>query len=182
MGKTGGKRMLERFFPDVVLDSIEDITPEFLAERGIKAVLLDIDNTLVPYATRQPDERARNWFDTMEEAGIKIWIISNAKEKRVREFMKDLNFDAVYKARKPGKACFRKVLDELGMEPRQVAMVGDQIFTDVWGGRRSGLYTILVQPIDNKENPFIKLKRILEIPVLFFYGMKNGSNSNRKNT
>lgn len=173
--------MLERFFPDVALDSFEEITPEFLSQRGIKAVILDIDNTLVPYATKHPDEKSQKWFDTMRDAGIVIYIMSNAKEERVREFVKDLEFDAIFKARKPGKSSFRRVLDELGFEPQQVAMVGDQIFTDIWGGRRSGLYTILVQPIDHKENLFIKLKRVLEIPVLFSYGMKCGKEMKRKN-
>ena len=98
--------MLERFFPDVALDSFEQITPEFLGERGIKALLLDIDNTLVPYATREPDDKSKRWFATMREAGIEIYILSNAREERVKAFVKDLDFNAIFKARKPGKASF----------------------------------------------------------------------------
>jgi HAD superfamily phosphatase (TIGR01668 family) len=165
--------VLDRFFPDVALNSFEDITPGFLKKKGIKALLLDIDNTLVPYATRIPEERTHKWFKVMKDNGIKICIMSNAREKRVKLFAEGLEFTAVHNARKPGRASFRRVLQQLGLKAKEVAMVGDQIFTDIWGGKRSGLYTILVKPIDKKENIFIRAKRLLEIPVLICYKIKS---------
>lgn len=164
--------MVERFYPDVFFNSFEEVTPEFLNEKGISAILLDIDNTLVPYAIRVPDEKVIRWLGMMKEKGIKVCVFSNAKEERVEKFtgkLKDLDIHVVAHARKPLKSGFKEALEKFELEPEQVAMIGDQIFTDIWGGNRSGLYTILIKPIDEDENRFIRFKRVLEKPVLHRY-------------
>lgn len=164
--------MFKAFFPDVVFDKFEDIRPEFLIEKGISAVLLDVDNTLVPYETKKPEANTIKWIKDMLKFNIKVCIFSNASESRVEEFageLKTLGVRSVAKAGKPSKQEFNRFLTVYDLDPEEVAMIGDQIFTDIWGGNRSGVFTILVKPIDKNENIFIRFKRLLEKPVLRSY-------------
>ena len=164
--------MLGILYPDEYADSIGEIGAEHLSSLGIKGVLLDIDNTLVPYSTRTPDENALIWMKSMEEAGIKVCIFSNAKEGRVTEFSKNLPYFVIHGAGKPLRKGFKYALSEMDILPEEAAMIGDQLFTDIAGGNLSGLYTILVKPINDEESKFVRFKRLLEAPVLKRYRRK----------
>jgi uncharacterized protein len=164
--------VLERFFPGILVDKIQDIDFEILKQRNIKGLILDIDNTLVPYSLREADENAVKWIEGVTGAGLKACIVSNNSEKRVIEFNKRLKLPAVHRALKPRKRAFKEAMELMGISPPETAVIGDQIFTDIYGGNRLGLYTILVKPIDTNEQFMIKMKRILEKIVMHSFNRK----------
>ncbi|MCR1897969.1 YqeG family HAD IIIA-type phosphatase [Irregularibacter muris] len=137
--------------PNMMLDSIFQLDFQDLKSRNIKGLLVDLDNTLVEWDKKKADERLIQWFYQVKEEGFSICIISNNTEDRVVEFKEDLDLPAIHKALKPLTRAFRKGVKILGLKKEQVAVIGDQIFTDVLGGNRAGLFTILVKPIGNQE-------------------------------
>jgi uncharacterized protein len=164
--------MLDRFYPGLIVDSIQDIDLEILMKKNIKGLILDIDNTLVPMHMKEADERAVQWIEKVRAAGFKTCIVSNASEKRVIKFNERLKVFAIHRASKPGTKSFLKAARLMDIKIHEAAVVGDQIFTDVYGGNKAGAFTILVQPIDKKEIAFIRFKRIFEKPVLRSYRKK----------
>jgi len=168
--------MSKKFFPAIAVDSIMDITDELLDRNHIKGLILDIDNTLVPNHVAEADENAVRWVETMKAAGYKLCIVSNASKKRVVRFNNRLQLYAVHRAMKPGTAAFKKACGIMGLGRENVAVVGDQIFTDVYGGNLAGMFTILVKPIDSKEGKLVRFKRIFEKRILERYAKQNGEN------
>lgn len=158
--------MKRLFTADAYVSSILDITPEGLKKRGIYGLILDIDNTLVATNIKDPGSKIINYIKKLNDAGIKTIIVSNAGKKRVEVFCTHLNIDYIYKAKKPLGNGFLKAIDKMGLPKEKVAIVGDQLFTDVLGGNLIGIHTILIKPIDLKEPIPILLKRILEKPFL----------------
>lgn len=152
--------------PRLYVDSIAEITADVLKKIGIKGLILDIDNTLVPNHVADADDNVLEWTDAMKAAGFKLCIVSNGARKRVERFNEKLDLFAVHRAMKPARRAFLKAGMVMGLESRQIAVVGDQIFTDVYGGNRAGMFTILVKPIDCNEGIFVKLKRIFEKRIL----------------
>jgi len=152
--------------PDIYIDSIFDITPEMLKNKGIYGLILDIDNTLVSTYTKKADEMAANFIKSLEENGIKAVIVSNGKKERVELFCKPFGIEFIYKAHKPLGGALKKAIEIMGLPYDKVAILGDQLFTDVLGGNLIGIHTILVKPMDPDEPLFIKIKRILEKPFL----------------
>jgi len=152
--------------PDVCLASIYGISPDGLKKHGIKGLILDIDNTLVPTYTRDADIKIKSFLEFLNHNGIKTMIVSNARQARVEQFCRHIHIDYIYKARKPLKSGFLKAAGMMGLEPCDVAIVGDQLFTDILGGNLLGMKTILIKPIDENEPFLIKLKRLLEKPFL----------------
>ena len=171
----GGFIMIERFYPDMMVDSVEQIDLDMLKEKGIKGLILDIDNTLVPSFIKEADERTLKWIDLVKKKGFNACILSNARKKRVQQFNEKLGLKAIYRASKPGRRAFAKALDVLCLDASQTAVIGDQIFTDVYGGNRLGMYTILVKPIHKEEFFFVKLKRYPEKYILkrYYNDVKN---------
>ncbi len=162
--------MINKYFmPDLYLDDIYGITPEFLTEKGIKAVLLDIDNTLVTYDDPLPTESVLNWLSSLSEAGISAAFISNNHKERVELFNSKLNLFATWDSKKPSGKCYRAAMVHLGTDVTDTAVIGDQVFTDVWSAKRLGLYAILVKPIKDKKTLFFRSKRALEKPILRKY-------------
>lgn len=158
--------MKKRLTPDCCIESIEKLSAEFFKERGIKAVALDIDNTLVTPHTPHPDERAKKFVDELLTAGIKVCYISNNKKARIDEFNSHKLF-AVWRAGKPLTYSYKRALKHFGIKKEEMAAVGDQIYSDIMGARRAGLYTVLVRPIKiGGEGWFVWLKRKLEKRVL----------------
>jgi len=142
------------------------ITPQWLRERGLKAVLLDLDNTLVPYKTYgEAPEEIREWLQMLKETGVEVMLVSNGSQRRVRYWREKLGIPGFGPAGKPWFG-FRKALRRLALTPREVAVVGDQLFTDVLGGNLIGAYTVLVPPISKKEMGYTRLVRRLERWVL----------------
>ncbi|NJD03571.1 MAG: YqeG family HAD IIIA-type phosphatase [Ruminiclostridium sp.] len=164
--------MLEKFFPDVILDKVQDISIEKLDKNNIKGLILDIDNTLVPEHMKEADENAVKWIERIKGAGFKLCIVSNASKKRVIKFNERLQLYAIHRASKPGTTAFEKAGRLMDFKNENIAVVGDQIFTDIYGGNRVGMFTILVTPIHKKESLFIMLKRLPEKLVLRSYYKK----------
>lgn len=164
--------MIEMFYPSIAVDSINNISSDLLKKHNIKGLILDIDNTLVPNHLADADDNAVKWIESMKAAGFKICIVSNASHKRVIRFNNKLKLYAVHRALKPGTRSFKKAAGILDFEYRSIAVVGDQIFTDIYGGNRLGMFTILVKPIDPHEGNIVRLKRIFEKHILKKYQMK----------
>ena len=158
--------MIEKYYPDLYFDSIRHIDINILKERGIKGVILDIDNTLVPMHTKDADENAINWVAELQKIGFKVCILSNASLKRVTRFNKEMSVMAIHRAYKPAGKAFLMASKKLGLEPEKVAVIGDQIFTDIYGGNKVNMLTVLVKPIDKKEILYVRLKRHIEKRIL----------------
>ncbi|AEV68006.1 YqeG family HAD IIIA-type phosphatase [Acetivibrio clariflavus] len=161
--------MIEIFYPKHKVDKVQDIELSMLKNKGIKGLILDIDNTLVPEHVAEPDENVIKWIERVNEAGFKVCIVSNASQKRVIKFNEKLKVHAIHKASKPSKKAFLKAAELMGIEAEETAVIGDQIFTDIFGGNRLNMFTILVTPIDKKEVFYVKIKRIAEKYVLSKY-------------
>jgi uncharacterized protein len=154
--------VLEKFYPTLMADSIQHIDFEVLIKNNIKGLILDIDNTLVPQHMMDADEGAVKWIEKVKELGIKTCIVSNASKKRVIKFNERLQIHAIHRASKPGTKAYLKAIELMNIKKEETAVIGDQIFTDIYGGNRVGLFTILVNPIDKKEALWVRLKRFPE--------------------
>lgn len=160
--------MFDRFFPDEYVASTYVIPFEKLYEEGYRGVIFDIDNTLVPHGA-PADERARKLFVRLREIGFESCLISNNQEPRVKMFNKDIGTKYIYNAHKPSTKNYVRAMEIMGTDRTNTLFVGDQLFTDVWGAKRTGIHNILVKPIHPKEEIQIVLKRYLEKIVLHFY-------------
>lgn len=148
--------------PDLFVKSIFTLDIQWLKDRGIKGVLLDIDNTLITHKQKIPDEKVVELIKYFQENGIQAAIVSNATKKRVDVFNEKLGLYARYRAFKPSNRGFLKAMTKLKLIPEETAVIGDQLFTDIRGGNKIGLTTILVEPLDSAEPFTVRIKRILE--------------------
>lgn len=164
--------------PDEYHDSIYEIDFALLHQKGIKYLLIDIDNTLVEHNGISVTTRLRDWFKRLIEDGFSICIVSNNKHLRVSKFSGEFTVPFVALAGKPRKSAFRKALALLGAEKHNTAVIGDQIFTDVLGGNRAGLYTLLVVPVGKHELKSTQFARMIERRLLTFFGLR-GADGNR---
>ncbi|MBE5842987.1 MAG: YqeG family HAD IIIA-type phosphatase [Butyrivibrio sp.] len=160
--------MRHLLYPSKTSESTYAIPFEDLYKKGYRGVIFDIDNTLVPHGA-PADERAVLFFDMLHRIGYDTMLLSNNKESRVSSFADAVNSKYIYKAGKPLKKGYIRAMERMGTEPSNTLFVGDQIFTDVWGANRAGIYTYLVEQIDPKEEIQIVIKRRLEAVVLLFY-------------
>ena len=152
--------------PDFYFENVTDINLKFLQKYCIKAVLLDIDNTLSRHGENTPYNGVTEWISLLEKSGIKIGIISNNKEGRVCEFAKNLHIKYyISNANKPYRSGFYKAVDILKVNKEYMLLVGDQIFTDILGAKLVGLKSVLVEAKDKNEPISIKIKRGFEIPI-----------------
>lgn len=152
--------------PDAYVDSIINITPDGLKKRGIYGVILDVDNTLVATHIKEADNRIINYIKDLKENQIKCIIVSNGGVKRVERFCEPLGIEYVSKALKPLGRGFNIAIEKMGLPVNKVAIIGDQLFTDILGGNLKGVFTILVKPIDLDEPFLIRIKRFLELPFI----------------
>lgn len=166
--------MIEIFFPDKYVDSVFDISLENLKKNNINTLIFDIDNTLVPYFIESADEKIKNYFKSLKNQGFKIGVLSNNDEKRVSFFCDGLDVRFIYKAGKPGIKGITKLMSYLESDNKTTALIGDQVFTDVWCGKRKGIYTILVKPVSSKDEWITKVKRGLERQVIKMYLKREG--------
>lgn len=158
--------MLEIFRPDLYLDSIHEVDWDKLRRRGIKALILDLDNTLVAWRESEINEELRAWADTMTRGGFRACLVSNNFSGRVGRIADELGIPHLSKAGKPRRGAFRRAMELMGSGPSETAVLGDQVFTDVLGGNRMGLFTILVVPVSRHEFFATKLVRVVERWVL----------------
>ncbi|MDO4488413.1 MAG: YqeG family HAD IIIA-type phosphatase [Eubacteriales bacterium] len=145
-------------------DSLYDIDLSKLTDKGIKGIILDIDNTLVPHDA-PADERAKGLVDKLKEMGFKLYIVSNNHEPRAKSFSEAVNVPYSYEAHKPSPKKMLEAVERMGLKKSECIAVGDQIFTDMWGAKNAGIEAILTEPLDKaSDTALIKLKRLLEIP------------------
>lgn len=164
--------MLECFYPDVEAESVFEIDFNGLYEKGYRGVIFDIDNTLVPHDS-PADDKICQFFDRLHSLGYETMLLSNNKEPRVKSFADKVKTSYIFKANKPSQSGYRKAMEKMGTTESNTLFVGDQLFTDVWGAKRTGIYSYLVKPIHPKEEIQIVLKRRLEWIVLYFYRKRN---------
>ncbi|MGM9566292.1 YqeG family HAD IIIA-type phosphatase [Evtepia sp.] len=135
--------------PDFLFESIYTIDIQRLRARGVKLLLADLDNTLVPYSIKVPTDEVKAWRDKLKEAGITLFILSNSRKPgRAQRFAEALGVPYQGHAGKPKSKGFYQAMERMGVKPQETAIVGDQIFTDIWGGNNAGVTTLMVKPIE----------------------------------
>lgn len=154
--------MLNLFCPDLYIKNIYSLDLDILLKKNIKGLLVDLDNTLMPWNSYHVNDKLQDWVNSFLEHGISLCIISNNRYSRIKHCADKLGLPAVTKAMKPRKRAFMKGLEILGTDPTQTAIIGDQIFTDIFGANRMGLFTILVEPISENEFVGTKILRFIE--------------------
>ena len=154
------------FLPALVTDALTDITPELLRCRGIKLLMLDFDNTIVPYTTSVPTEEMSAWLTAMAASDIQLCVVSNSRKDRVKIFCSQYGIDCITHANKPFSRGIKACLAKYGIPASQAALVGDQIYTDTLGANGCGVMPILVKAIDN-HNFWLKARHVLEKPFIF---------------
>ena len=159
--------------PDFYFETYAGASVEFLKNAGIRALVLDIDNTLEPYENAEPGEAVLAWFSALAEAGISAAFVSNNGKERVERFNKDLGNIAYYKAKKPFPAKIKRAMREMGVSKKETLFMGDQIFTDVLAARFAGIRVALVPPIKDKTDALTRFKRLLERPIMKRYHRRN---------
>lgn len=163
--------MFERLYPDEYYESAYEIPYEELYKKGYRAIIYDIDNTLVPHGA-PADARSIELFKRLKDIGYTCTLLSNNKKERVDMFNKDVQVYTIWKAGKPSPSGYLKACEMMGRTPDETLSVGDQIFTDVWGAKRAGIRSLMVRFIDPREEIQIILKRRLEFFVLKEYRKK----------
>ncbi len=162
--------MLSKFLPDYYLPSSLDLSPAFFLQKGIRAIISDIDNTLVTYDDAEPTAAVYAWLKALENAGICVLFVSNNGHERVATFNASLGYYATAKSHKPGKKAMESAIsaamEQCACARDEICVLGDQIFTDVYAAKKCGLRAILVPPIRDKRDPFTRFKRLLERPIL----------------
>ncbi|AVQ99438.1 hypothetical protein OBCHQ24_10585 [Oceanobacillus iheyensis] len=164
--------MLKKFLPNEHVKSIFDINPEVLKSKGIKGIITDLDNTLVAWDVKDATPEVIEWFKQMKENDIKVTIISNNKQERVKVFSEPLETPFVFSARKPLSKAFKSVAKQMGMKKEEIVVIGDQLLTDVLGGNFAGFYTILVVPIVQTDGKITKINRKIERRILHYMRKK----------
>lgn len=156
---------MDLFIPDIYQQSIYTIDYKKLKRNGIKCLLFDLDNTIAPYKTIDPDTKVKELFARLE-SDFKVIIISNNSKNRLRPFKEKLNVDCAYNSRKPFKKKYKKIIELYKFEVDEVACVGDQILTDILGANRMGFTSILVNRMAKYETVFTKFNRFFEKFIL----------------
>ncbi len=158
--------MLKHFLPDQHVQNILDITPEMLVERGVKGIITDLDNTLVEWDRPEATPELIKWFTSIKEKGILITIVSNNTQHRVKSFSDPVGIPFIYSARKPMTRAFKRALKDMKLKNEEVVVIGDQLLTDVLGGNRLGLHTILVVPVASSDGVWTRFNRKIERIIL----------------
>ncbi len=160
--------------PDIVLGRITEITPELLRELDVGALVCDLDCTLGDYESLVPDDFIIDWANALKASGIKLLVLSNNGPDRVAVFCDKLDVPYISYAKKPFKSGYIQAANKLGLLCGNIAMVGDKIYTDIWGAKRVGMKTLLVEPIGLNKRLHHKLRRLTEIPFIRASDRKRG--------
>jgi uncharacterized protein len=164
--------VLKHFLPDQHVKSIFEITPESLKEKGIKGIITDLDNTLVEWDRPNATPKLIKWFEDMKNSNVKVTIVSNNNESRVKSFSNPLQIPCIPAARKPLGRAFHQALREMGLAKEETVVIGDQLLTDVLGGNRSGFRTILVVPVAQTDGFVTRFNRKVERIILNWFRKK----------
>ena len=152
--------------PFRVTDKLTDLTPEYLEGQGIRLLMLDFDNTIVPYTTSEPTEEMAAWLKAMTQSDIQLCVVSNSKKDRVKLFCQQWQIPCITHAKKPFSKGIRQCIAEFNVPAENCALVGDQIFTDTLGANGCGVRPILIKAINN-HNIWLKLRHVAEKPFIF---------------
>ncbi|MBQ3252053.1 MAG: YqeG family HAD IIIA-type phosphatase [Oscillospiraceae bacterium] len=151
------------FLPTMMADAVTDISPTLLKQKGIRLLMLDFDNTLVPYTTSVPTVAVSDWLKAMIQSEIEVCVVSNSRKERVQIFCREYGLHCITHAKKPFPKGIRQCLQEYGFTPSECALAGDQIYTDTLGANAQGVHSILVKAIHN-HNIWLKLRHVAELP------------------
>ena len=153
--------------PKLITDELTDLSVQCLKERRIRLLMMDFDNTIVPYTTDIPTDKMASWLRNMNASEIQLCVVSNSKNNRVKIFCEKYGIDCITHAKKPFTKGINECLTKYGIPAAESALVGDQIFTDTFGANNAGVMPILVRAIDN-HNIWLKLRHVAELPFIFF--------------
>ena len=156
------------FFPERSFESVYALPLAELYEEGLRGIVFDIDNTLVP-PDAPADERSRELVRRLRALGFRICLVSNNRGPRVQSFAEELGLPFVAKALKPRRYGYRRAMRIMRTRPEETVSVGDQLFTDIWGANRTGMHSVLVAPMERREELQIRFKRLIERPFLHAY-------------
>ncbi|TNJ68073.1 YqeG family HAD IIIA-type phosphatase [Paenibacillus hemerocallicola] len=158
---------MKKLIPQKNVRSIYEIDVQALWDAGIRGIITDLDNTLVGAKHPQATPELLVWLKQLQTIGFKVVIVSNNNKLRVSRFSEPLSIPYIFRAKKPGNSAFRKAMGMMSLAPQQTVVIGDQMLTDVLGGNRLGLYTILVLPIELRDEGFFtKINRRIEKAAL----------------
>lgn len=157
---------MELYVPDIYKKSVNAIDYDSLKNNGIKCILFDLDNTLIPYKEKEAPQKIVELICKLKEMGFRVILFSNSGKRRVKRFVAPLNIEYYYRAWKPSTKGFYSILKKYNYNECDVAIVGDQIMTDVVGGNSAGITTILINPISKKDAFFTKFNRLREKKVI----------------
>lgn len=163
--------MLERFFPNYYTDKVSDLKTEFFTERKIKGILIDIDNTLIDYYENIAEDTLQ-WIEHIKKSGIKILLLSNNNKDRVNRIGNRLGVEGIYYAAKPRRRGFVSAMEKMNLKNHEVCIIGDQLFTDIYGGNRLNIFTVLVKQVHERDIWITKFKRPLEKHIMRLF-LKN---------
>ncbi len=161
--------MIKKCYPKYCVNSVWDLTKDFYQNNKIKAVIFDIDNTLVTHTTPVPSKDILDYFAFLNSNGIKYAIASNNSKKRVQMFCRELGVPYVYRAFKPRTAPLKRLAKQLAVPAKNICFVGDQIFTDMLGANKMGFVSVLVTALGKNETGFVSLKRVFEKMIIKKY-------------
>ena len=154
------------FLPCMITETVTQLSPEYLLQQGIRLLMLDFDNTIVPYTTNIPSQEMDVWLKKMLASDISVCVVSNSRNDRVKVFCKKYGLDCITHAGKPFTRGIRECLAKYKADPGESALAGDQIYTDVLGANCAGIRSILVRAIDN-HNFWLRLRHVAEIPFIY---------------
>ena len=159
-------------FPTYKTPAVTDIDPKMLQQKGIALLMLDFDNTIIPYTTNEPTEEMAAWLRELTVSEIAVCIVSNSKRDRVKIFCKTYGLDCITHAQKPFSKGIKECLAKYDLPASRCALAGDQIYTDVLGANCCGVNSILVKAIHN-HNFWLKARHVLELPWIFMAGKRS---------
>lgn len=157
--------MTVSLLPCIIADRITDLTAERLRSWGVQLLMMDFDNTIVPYTTDIPTDEVRQWLEAMKKSDIHLCVVSNSRKDRVKRFCAQYGIDCITHAKKPFSKGIRVCLQRYQLPASACALVGDQIYTDTLGANCCGVRSILVKAIDN-HNFWLKARHVLEMPLI----------------
>ncbi|MDU1888837.1 MAG: YqeG family HAD IIIA-type phosphatase [Enterococcus faecalis] len=165
--------MFSKYKPTWMIDVIYKITPAQLKKLGIKAVLTDLDNTLIAWNNPDGTEELKTWLLEMKNAGITVLVVSNNKDSRIKRVVEKFDLDYVARALKPTARGFKLAEKKLGLKPSEMLMVGDQIMTDIRGANAAGIRNVLVQPIVDTDGWNTRINRFFERKIMKYLSKKH---------
>ena len=158
--------MIENFVPDIYQKSIYYINYDKLYKKGIRLILFDLDNTISPCHVKQPTKRLKKLFDELRDKGFKVIIMSNSPKYRIEPFKNYLNVDACAFSLKPRGNKYERIMQTFKYKPQEIAAVGDQLLTDIYGANKLDITSILVNPLTAKDFTVTFFSRVIEKRII----------------